>query len=405
MPQSRGACSAVWRHVAGKALTDSDRHYREGAAVVETGPGFFRPESRPARDLSVLLAAHQAMHRQKPLRWLDLMAGCGIRSLRWGLEAAPLAAQAPQIVVNDADPDRWPYLQRNFAPLTQSAQPLQISVRAAEAVMAQAYLDQQTFDLIDLDAFGSPGALLQPALRVLAFDGILFLASTDGRSPTGHDRIGAVRNLGSSARVHPASWELALRQQLGLLAREAWLLGCGLEPLFSFSDGRTFRIAVRLRKRPSRDELAQLGLLARCEACGAQQQQSMLRLRGWPSCDCPAGSGRWAIHGPLWLGPLQTTELLRQLMASPVVTGPATKRLLTRLEQDSGALPTVWSTAEIAKRLRLAGPPATAVVVEALQRSGHEAAISGVMAGQIRTDASLTELLQLCRVLGGEAFK
>ena len=92
-------------------------------------------------------------------------------------------------------------------------------------------------------------------------------------------------------------------------------------------------------------------------------------------------------------------------MASPVVTGPATKRLLTRLEQDSGALPTVWSTAEIAKRLRLAGPPATAVVVEALQRSGHEAAISGVMAGQIRTDASLTELLQLCRVLGGEAFK
>ena len=131
----------------------------------------------------------------------------------------------------------------------------------------------------------------------------------------------------------------------------------------------------------------------------------MLRLRGWPSCDCPVGCGRWAIHGPLWLGPLQTTDLLRQLMAAPVATGPATKRLLMRLEQDAGALPTVWSTAEIAKRLRLAGPPATAMVVQALQRGGHDAAISGVMAGQVRTDASLTELLQLCRVLGGEAFK
>ena len=92
-------------------------------------------------------------------------------------------------------------------------------------------------------------------------------------------------------------------------------------------------------------------------------------------------------------------------MAAPVATGPATKRLLMRLEQDAGALPTVWSTAEIAKRLRLAGPPATAMVVQALQRGGHDAAISGVMPGQVRTDASLTELLQLCRVLGGEAFK
>ena len=32
-------------------------HYCEGAAQLELGSGFFRPESRPSRDLGVLLAA------------------------------------------------------------------------------------------------------------------------------------------------------------------------------------------------------------------------------------------------------------------------------------------------------------------------------------------------------------
>ena len=112
------------------------------------------------------------MHRQKSLRWLDLDGRLRDPISALGIGGAPLAAQAPQIVVNDADPDRLPFLERNFAPLTQSGQPLQLGA-GGRGGDGSGLLDQQTFDLIDLDAFGSPGALLQPALRVLAFDGIL----------------------------------------------------------------------------------------------------------------------------------------------------------------------------------------------------------------------------------------
>ena len=42
---------------------------------------------------------------------------------------------------------------------------------------------------------------------------------------------------------------MALRQQLGLVARQAWMLGRGVLPLLSFSEGRTFRLAVRLRRQ------------------------------------------------------------------------------------------------------------------------------------------------------------
>ena len=113
------------------------------------------------------------------------MAGCGIRGLRWGLGAADRPAEV-ELWINDADPDRACLLAANLQPLrSASALTLRTSHLAAERLLRQAYLDQTFFDLIDLDAFGCPNALLQSALAVLRFGGVLILASTDGRSPTG----------------------------------------------------------------------------------------------------------------------------------------------------------------------------------------------------------------------------
>ncbi|MGC6484003.1 MAG: N2,N2-dimethylguanosine tRNA methyltransferase [Synechococcus sp.] len=355
----------------------------------------------------MLLAAWQLQRRgDQPCRWLDLMAGCGIRSLRWGLEALRPGARPAgpvTLTVNDADQGRDDVLRRNLAPLKAVPLALQLQQEPAEVLLRRAYLDKQHFDLIDLDAFGCPNALLQAVLQVLAFDGVLLLASTDGRSPTGHDRAAAVRRFGAAARAHPASWDLALRLQLAALAREAWMLGRGLEPLVCFSDGRTFRLAVRLRHRVAAHEARQLGLLARCERCGAQAHQSLLSLRGWPSCGCRDGEGRWAVSGPLWLGPLQAPAVIAELLAlaSPTLALPS-RRLLQRLQADPGLPVCCWSSAELAHRLQLPGPPRLNRLVQALQALGHQACVSGVMAGQLRTDAPFDSLLQCCRDLGQE---
>ena len=86
-------------------------HYCEGLARLDPGPGFFRPDSRPARDCGVLL-----------LRWLAGQAGrlspwrCW---MVWPAAAfapcAGLEAHATEIWANDADPDRLPLLQRNLS--------------------------------------------------------------------------------------------------------------------------------------------------------------------------------------------------------------------------------------------------------------------------------------------------
>ena len=356
----------------------------------------------------MLLAREQQRSGEGSLRWLDLMGGCGIRGLRWALEAAVLRPSSISLHVNDADPDRLPLLKSN---LESVPIPVRITSTPAAKLLARSFLDGYHFDLIDMDAFGAPGSLIQPALQALRFEGILLFSSTDGRSTTGHDRSGAIRSLGSAARAHPSSWEMALRQQIGLVARQAWMLGFGVQPLVSFSEGRTFRICLRLRRQLSTDDESCLGLIARCDGCGAQAVQPLLRLKDWSPCRCAAGDrrwiSRWIISGPLWIGPLQDPVTLDALLSDALNCSgdgiaSSTLRLLQRLRADPGFPATVWSTDELSRRLASGGPPPLEQLLRALHAEGHWACPSGVMPGQVRTDADLPELLQICSSIGEE---
>ncbi|WP_254979653.1 N2,N2-dimethylguanosine tRNA methyltransferase [Cyanobium sp. ATX 6A2] len=366
------------------------------------GGGFFRPQSRPSRDLGVLLARALTASGPlagRPLRVLDAMAGCGIRGLRLGLEAGAAAVWA-----NDADPDRLPLLRANLAPLLTAGCELCTTALTAQQLLAGCLERRQRFELVDLDAFGCPTALLPLALEAVALDGALVLASTDGRSATGHDRPAALRRFGAAARAHPASWELALRLQIGSVARCAWALGRGVEPLLAFSEGRTFRTAVRLCRHPARSEEGQLGLIALCHGCGDQQVQPLLSLRQWQPCRCAPGSAPpLAISGPLWIGPLQhlaTLEAMaRQAAAVPQSAAPATLKLLSALGADAGWPARCWPLAEIARRLGRGGPPKLAALVDAVRQRGHRATASGVMAAQLRSDAPWPLILELAAQL------
>lgn len=386
--------------MAGTADLSSD-HYCEGAAALQLGAGFFRPESRPSRDLGVLLAALLArgeLGLSQPLSVLDLMAGCGIRALRYGLEAGAAAVWA-----NDADTDRLPVLQNNLAPLSAAGSAPEITAHTAQKLLAGCLLHERRFGLLDLDAFGCPTPLVPAALEALQFEGVLYLASTDGRSPTGHDRAAAVRSLGAAARAHPASWELALRLQIAVVARAAWAMGRGIRPLFSFSEGRTFRTAIQLQRRADPRQERQLGLLAQCHACGEQLEQSLLQLRQWPACACTVDPPPLAISGPLWLGPLQHAPTLAamqqeaQRLPSGSVGRPS-ERLLARLLADPGVPARCWPSAELGRRLG-GGPPATQALLAALDAEGYTALRSGVMDGLFRCNAPWPRVLELAAAL------
>jgi tRNA (guanine26-N2/guanine27-N2)-dimethyltransferase len=373
-------------------------HYCEAGARVRLGAGFFRPDSRPARDLGVLLGLLVA--REQPLEVLDAMAGCGIRALRYGMESG-----ARLVWANDADPDRRALLESNLAGLPAGVS-VRCTSRSVQRLFAELLLRRRRFSLLDLDAFGSAGGVLPLALEAVAFGGILYLGSSDGRSPTGHDRTAAVRRLGAAARAHPASWELALRLQLGMLARSAWTQGRGLVPLLSFSEGRTFRTAVRLSRLPAAGEEWQLGMIAHCHGCGDQQVQSLRQLGRWQPCACPASSPGGpaaapplAVSGPLWIGPLQHGPSLMAMASLPCpgLSGPG-RALLARLAADEGSPARCWPLALIGRQLG-SGPPPRDALIGALRDAGFRASASGLMAAQVRSDAPWRTVLAVARSL------
>ncbi len=383
-------------------------HYREGFADLELDNGFFRTDSILSRDLSVLTASlkrHESKSGRCGSRWLDLMAGCGIRSIRWVLESEGNGCldndslSDLQIWVNDANLDRFNLIKKNLHGLQSRGVQLQLTNELAEVFLAKASLEKCFFDLIDVDCFGSPNSLLPLLIRVLAFDGILMLSSSDGRSPTGHDRLGAIRSLSASARSHPASWEMALRLQLGFIARQFWALGKGIEPLFCFSDGRTFRVFVRMKRNLSVGEEKLLGFVSRCEVCGAQDAQSLLSLKRWETCQCKQGLGKLSINGPLWIGPLQSPETLEKVQFLektfdiPIVN--QTQKLINRLKADQGVPVFSWSTHELAQRAAISEPLSVEQLIDSLRSKGFIACRNSVVPGQIRTDAPIEELLLL----------
>ncbi len=333
------------------------------------------------------------------------MTGCGIRPLRWGLESINLGVKTRNLGkkiefwVNDANISQSDLIKRNLKGLENLGISLNIRNERAEALLCKAFLEKKFFDIIDLDCFGSPNYLLQPIINVLAFEGILIVTSTDGRSSTGHERSTGIRNYGASTRTHPSSWEIALRLQLAAIAKQAWLLGRGIEPLINFSDGRTFRTFVRLKRNLAIGEENELGLLARCESCGDQYSQSLIRLKAWRKCHCQSKSSQWKFFGPLWLGPLQSLQTLDQLKSlEECLKLPITnksKKLLKKLSEDEGIPLFCWSTAEITSRLSLRSTPPLHQSLKALREKGFKAFSSGIMPGQIRTNATIDELLKI----------
>jgi tRNA (guanine26-N2/guanine27-N2)-dimethyltransferase len=376
-------------------LATSDQ-YCEGAVCVGLGPGFFRADSRPSRDLEVLIGRQLAA--SAPLRVLDVMTGCGIRALRYGVEA-----NAEMVWANDADPDRLDLVRANLAPLGERAH---CSNFTAQQLLAGCMERKQRFNLVDLDAFGSPTALLPLAIDAVSFGGVLYLASSDARSATGHDRRAAIRSLGAAVRAHPASWELALRVLLATQARAAWAMGRGLEPLLAFSEGRTFRTAVRITRRAAPRAEEQLGMLAHCHGCGDQQVQPLLGLRRWrPCCTDFMQAAPLSVSGPLWIGPLQDPSWLEAIAADPPMAhqaDPATQHLLDRLRQDPGGLARCWPMAEISRRLGGGGMPRLPILVSALRQQGWAAWTSGVMPGCLRSDAPWPLLLEQAALLGAK---
>jgi tRNA (guanine26-N2/guanine27-N2)-dimethyltransferase len=275
--------------------------HQERAARFQVGAAFFRPETLVARDLGVLAAA--VYRQQNPcLNVLDGMSGCGIRALRYALEA-----NADWLWVNEANPEIAAVLRQNLRAQLRPEQ-VHVTTESVRHVLQDCLGQRRYFDLVDLDCFGSPAAFLTDCVRATRLNGLMYLTSTDSRTCEGHNPAASLRHFGAYARAHPATHEQGLRLLLGVIAQQAVMQGFAIAPLFSYFQGQTYRVMVRLVKGHHWSEDLS-GFIGHCHPCG---HFDVVHWRGLSRGVCPhhATPIPLTLSGPLWLGPLHDLEFL-----------------------------------------------------------------------------------------------
>ena len=350
--------------------------WQEGKAIFCTGDAFFRASSRTGRDLA-LLAAAAYKARRGHLRAIDAMTGCGVRPLRYVLEA-----NADYVWANEGNTDLRSLVQANLSRSLRGDR-YKITHQDANAVFFDCYARQDFYDLVDVDSFGSPMPTLSSALWAVKIGGLLYLTSTDGRATSGREPARSLQSYGACARSHPAVHEQGLRLLLGTAMQQAAAKGLCARPVFSFYNGEVNRVMVQITRQSWRTQ--DYGFLAYCHACGQFQTADWKKL-GRVTCDCQA-DGSPVVSGPMWLGPLHSDRWLVEMLKLADSHLPISL-LLEKMRAENPLPPYFYPLAEIGRRAKSDIPPSE-LLIEQLGQRGFLASRTHIDLQAIKTNAPM----------------
>ncbi|KAL0321768.1 UNVERIFIED_CONTAM: tRNA (guanine(26)-N(2))-dimethyltransferase [Sesamum calycinum] len=337
----------------------------------DVGDTFFRHESSTGRDLGVLSAAiYKKSHNA--LRVLDAMCGCGIRSMRYLVEA-----DADFVLANDANHECGGVISGNLEKADREKKRWVVKHSDANRVLTECYLERDFFDLIDVDSFGSESSYLRAAMCAVKLDGLLYVTSTDGYSSGGHRPEHTLAAYGAYVKHMPYSNEIGLRMLIGGAVRR---LLCWVIRHYSF--------------------------ISYCIQCGNSQAFSWGEL-GQMRCSCNNVPGSLIVSGPLWTGPLHSASFLTEMLNlaeqwgwTSNKTGKHLETLLKLMINESDpVLPFGYIRLdEISSRAKVNSPPLDSVL-RTLHKEGYAACRSHIASNAIKTNCPMVDCVRLVKEL------
>jgi tRNA (guanine26-N2/guanine27-N2)-dimethyltransferase len=363
-----------------------DRH-NEGKATFKVGEAFYNPQSKLVRDLGILAAIAYKQERGS-LRVLDALGGCGVRSLRYWLEA-----EADYVWVNEGNLELKELLRQNLAKAIAS-NCCKVTNLDAHHVFFNCYQRRDYYDFVDVDCFGSAAPYLSTMLWATKIGGLMYLTATDGRTLTGNLPLNSIQSYGAISRSHPASHEQALRLLIGSVQQQAATIGLGVEPIFSWFTGTNYRLLLRLTAKPQLTEL-NYGFLAYCHYCGNYRSSSWRKL-GQISCKCDRPN--ITVSGAMWLGRLHhPQELTKLIEIARKLNWHQAIDILSLMLAELNSPPYFYTLREIGKRGQL-NLPKRSHLIAALQDAGYQSSITHVNLQAIKTNADLDTCIEIARI-------
>ncbi len=366
-------------------------------------PVFYNPIMRVNRDLSVLFL--RTYLRENPMELMcEPLAGSGVRTLRY-LNECPGHFNA---LMFDVNPVAAEMAQKNierhgFADRAQ--------VKRGDAkVLLLTESREQRFDFVDVDPFGSPAPYLNAAIQSLRpSEGLLALTATDMPVLCGVHPNVALRKYGGLSTRAPFVHELAVRLLMGSVYTVAGMNDSSITPLAVLSTNHYIRVWLRVEGSRIEGNLQadRMGMIRYCRTC--------MRVETLPlkestqaadfSHETDSCAGRPTAAGPLWIGNLFDSSMLDEaqniLDDDDLGFDRRVSKLLALMREETGLTGIPYTDLHEVCDLHNLTPPKTDTVIQTLRERGHATARTHFRPTAIRTEASVSELVEAITDMSG----
>ncbi len=363
-------------------------------------PYFFNPKGALVRNISIVCYdAFSKLRAPTNLSFADSLAGIGARGVRVANEINAVS----DVFMNDVN-SRALALAKQSANLNGVEERCTFSRSEASSFLSSKLYNDDRFDIVDLDPFGTPSQFVDCVVRATRHDGLISMTATDSAVLCGvYPKVSLRKYLGLPLRTDYCH-EVGLRLMFGLLAMTAMRLETGIVPLFAHHDIHYFRIYAQLKvgNKHSIENETNIGYVLHCFKCGWRQTiprlefdsirkivQDLVSLSEGnlicPNCKIIGATSTLKVGGPCWIGKIQSKEFLKKCLEISY---------LPIFSPDELDIPLYYDLTYLSQELGIRTPKITAVMSE-LESGGFRVSRTRLNPKALRTDASLPHLLSL----------
>tara|TARA_Y100000590_G_scaffold29097_1_gene32512 strand:- start:1465 stop:2496 length:1032 start_codon:yes stop_codon:yes gene_type:complete len=327
------------------------KEFQEGKAIFKAnlsgkdkGPGkakgvFYNPAMKLSRDLHVAFAQQFDFHGIM----LDGLSASGVRGIRLALEAG--------INIEFCDNSKLA-VDTIISNVKMNGMNSKVHHRNVEEL-----LEEEKYDWIDIDPFGTPAPYLNAALKGVKESGILGIAATDTAVLCGAKPSVCKKRYGAVSMKKVAAKEVGIRILLAKICKLASEMGRGIEPILCYSEGHHLRVFVKIGK----NEEENLGWLTNDMRVVQDEEEESA--------------------GPLWVGKIIDAKLV------PNFEDGILKRMLDTLREEADGPPGLYDINDLAKVAEIGQTPQRTKIVECIRKSGFFASSSVFSPLGVKTDA------------------
>jgi len=336
---------------------------------------FYNPIMKFNRDISILLL--NSIDKNN-LQICDLLAGSGVRSIRFLLELKKKKIKS--IIINDYSKEAINSIKKNFQLNKINKNKIKVYNEDANLLL----LKSEGFDYIDIDPFGTPNPYLDSAIRRISRGGILAVTSTDTSALAGTYPKACLRKYWAIPLRNELMHEIGLR----ILIRKVQLIGAqynkALIPVFSYFKDHYVRVFFKCEK-------------------SKEETDNILKQHGM-----------FENSGPIWKGQLWDNKLIEKMNKSnnenplyPMVRAKlkpikneSNNKILTNFlkiikEESKINVVGFYDIHSITEKYKIRTIPKKLELIKKIKKAGYKASETHFNGAGIRSDIGLKELLRL----------